>query len=275
MIVLLSGTKPGHFEIPATLGAGAKREAYRARDTRLPRKVAIGVRPTSWTSSPEVRTRFEREAKMVSTPGPPHICAYSAPPVEGRRSTRKTAMTAPNSTPSTTISKTPSRTLGISRRWIAQSTILLVLATVLLAPPTVAAAGVREDHPNLVGGELLGRGLVLTLNYERFLNNHFGLGGGVMAIGTSEGVIGIMPLYASFLTGDVHSLYLSAGGAFLGGGGSVHDYESTWIMQGSIGYQYQSRGGFFLRPLFTFNQATAGSGGGFLIWPGMTIGGSF
>ena len=42
-----------------------------------------------------------------------------------------------------------------------------------------------------------------------------------MAIATPGGSVGIAPLYASFLLGDKHSLYLSAGGAFLGGGGSV------------------------------------------------------
>jgi hypothetical protein len=145
----------------------------------------------------------------------------------------------------------------------------------LLAPLTVSAGGVREDHPNLVGGELLGRGIALTLNYERFLNNHIGLGGGVMAIGTSGGTVGIVPLYASFLTGNTHSLYLSAGGAILGGGGAIQDYESTWILQGSLGYHFQSQNGFFIRPLFTFNQAAKESNGGFLIWPGITIGGSF
>jgi len=184
-------------------------------------------------------------------------------------------MAPPHSILPTTISRPPSNALDVPRRGATRPALLLVLALILLAPTTVAAAGVREDHPNLVGGELLGRGFVLTANYERFLNNHFGLGGGIMAIGTSEGTVGIMPLYASFLTGEAHSLYLSAGGAFLGGGGSVHDYESTWIMQGSVGYQFQSPGGFFVRPLFTFNQATSGSGGGFLVWPGMAIGGSF
>jgi hypothetical protein len=184
-------------------------------------------------------------------------------------------MAARNSLPPTTISRLPSNALVVCRHVASRATLLLVLASILIAPLTAAAGGVREDHPNLVGGELLGRGFALTLNYERFLTNHFGLGGGVMAIGTSDGVVGILPLYASLLTGNVHSLYLSAGGAFVGGGGSVQDYESTWIMQGSIGYQYQSPGGFFVRPLFTFNQATEGSGGGFLVWPGMTIGGSF
>ena len=174
-----------------------------------------------------------------------------------------------------TISTLPPSTPDLLPRGATRTACLLALAFILLAPLTVSAAGVREDHPNLVGGELMGRGFALTLNYERFLNNHFGLGGGVMAIGTSGGMVGIAPLYASFLTGNTHSLYLSAGGAFLGGGGSIQDYESTWIMQGSVGYHFQSPGGFFVRPLFTFNQATSGSGGGFLVWPGITIGGSF
>lgn len=134
----------------------------------------------------------------------------------------------------TMIAKPPPRRLRLSLAY------LLVLAPILLAPLGTAVAGVRDDHPNLVGGELLGRGFVLTVNYERFLTNHFGLGAGVMGIGTEGGTVGIVPLYASFLSGNTHSLYLSAGGAFLGGGGSLHDYESTWIMQGSIGYHFQS-----------------------------------
>jgi hypothetical protein len=175
----------------------------------------------------------------------------------------------------TPIARPRSNTRDISPRRATRTAILLTLALTLFAPLTGWAAGVREAHPNLVGGELMGRGFALTLNYERFVNNHFGLGGGVMALGGSGGMFGIAPLYASFLTGNTHSLYLSAGGAFLGGGGSIQDYESTWIMQGSVGYHFQSAGGFFVRPLFTFNQATSGSGGGFLVWPGLTIGGSF
>jgi hypothetical protein len=184
-------------------------------------------------------------------------------------------MATPNSILPTTISRLPSNTPEAPRRGAPRAAFLLALVLTLLAPLAVAAAGVREDHPNLVGGELLGRGFVLTLNYERFLNNHFGLGGGIMAIGSSDGSVAILPLYASFLTGNKHSLYLSAGGALLGGAGSVQEYDSTWIVQGSVGYQFQSPSGFFVRPLFTVNQATSGSGGGFLIWPGMTIGGSF
>ena len=49
-------------------------EVYRARDTRLDRDVAIKVLPAH-LSSPEMRQRFDREAKAVSQLSHPHICA--------------------------------------------------------------------------------------------------------------------------------------------------------------------------------------------------------
>jgi serine/threonine protein kinase/WD40 repeat protein len=50
-------------------------EVYRARDTRLDRTVAVKVLPSAMSSSPEVRQRFEREAKTISQLSHPHICA--------------------------------------------------------------------------------------------------------------------------------------------------------------------------------------------------------
>jgi len=50
-------------------------EVYKARDTRLERTVAIKVLPQALSSSPEVRQRFEREAKTISILSHPHICA--------------------------------------------------------------------------------------------------------------------------------------------------------------------------------------------------------
>jgi len=50
-------------------------EVYRARDTRLERMVAVKVLPQRLASSPEVRQRFEREAKTISQLSHPHICA--------------------------------------------------------------------------------------------------------------------------------------------------------------------------------------------------------
>jgi serine/threonine protein kinase len=50
-------------------------EVYRARDTRLDRTVAVKVLPSHLSASPEVRQRFEREAKTISQLSHPHICA--------------------------------------------------------------------------------------------------------------------------------------------------------------------------------------------------------
>ena len=151
----------------------------------------------------------------------------------------------------------------------------LLLAIAVFAPLSPAVAGVRDDHPNLVGGEVLGRGFVITGNYERFLNNHFGLGAGIMAIATSGGTVGILPLYVSYLSGNEHSLYLAAGAALFGGGSGVQDFEGAWVMQGTVGYQFQAANGFFVRPIVTFNQPSSSDSGEFLMWPGITIGGSF
>src|SRR5262249_55305959 len=65
----------GPYEVLSPLGAGGMGEVYRARDTRLERTVAVKVLPERLSSSPEVRQRFEREAKTISQLSHPHICA--------------------------------------------------------------------------------------------------------------------------------------------------------------------------------------------------------
>jgi Tol biopolymer transport system component len=71
---LSAGTKLGPYEIVSPLGAGGMGEVYRARDTRLDREVAIKVLPEHLSSSPELRQRFEREARAISQLSHPHIC---------------------------------------------------------------------------------------------------------------------------------------------------------------------------------------------------------
>ncbi len=71
---LANGTRLGPYEILGALGAGGMGEVYRARDTRLDRLVAIKVLPAHLLSQPEVRQRFEREARAVSSLNHPHIC---------------------------------------------------------------------------------------------------------------------------------------------------------------------------------------------------------
>ena len=74
-MTLSSGSRLGPYEIVGPLGAGGMGEVYKARDTRLQRTVAIKVLPQHLSSSPEVRQRFEREAKTISQLSHPHICA--------------------------------------------------------------------------------------------------------------------------------------------------------------------------------------------------------
>lgn len=72
---LTAGSRLGPYEILAPLGAGGMGEVYRARDTRLERTVAVKVLPPHLSASPEMRQRFEREAKTISQLSHPHICA--------------------------------------------------------------------------------------------------------------------------------------------------------------------------------------------------------
>ena len=56
----------GPYEIQAPLGAGGMGELYKARDTRLDRTVAIKVLPDQVASDPDLKQRFEREARIVA-----------------------------------------------------------------------------------------------------------------------------------------------------------------------------------------------------------------
>ena len=71
---LTAGTTLGPYEIQAPLGAGGMGEVYQARDTRLDRTVAIKVLPEHVAADPDLKKRFEREAKTVAALSHPHIC---------------------------------------------------------------------------------------------------------------------------------------------------------------------------------------------------------
>ena len=71
---LAAGSRLGPYEILGPLGAGGMGEVYRARDPRLGRDVAIKVLPEDVAPTPELRQRFEREARAISSLNHPHIC---------------------------------------------------------------------------------------------------------------------------------------------------------------------------------------------------------
>jgi serine/threonine protein kinase len=69
--MLPPGAKLGPYEILSRIGAGGMGEVYKARDTRIDRTVAIKV---LHTLSPELRERFEREARAIAALQHPYIC---------------------------------------------------------------------------------------------------------------------------------------------------------------------------------------------------------
>lgn len=71
---LSSGQKLGPYEIIEQAGAGGMGEVYKAKDTRLDRIVAIKVLPASFALNEDIKARFEREAKVISSLNHPNIC---------------------------------------------------------------------------------------------------------------------------------------------------------------------------------------------------------
>jgi hypothetical protein len=74
-MALSVGSRIGPYEILAPIGAGGMGEVYKARDTRLERIVAVKVLPAHVSSNPDLRARFEREARALSGFQHPHICS--------------------------------------------------------------------------------------------------------------------------------------------------------------------------------------------------------
>jgi serine/threonine protein kinase len=72
---LAGGTRLGPYEIISLVGAGGMGEVYRAKDTRLDRIVAVKILPSQFSASPDLRQRFEREARTISSLSHPNICA--------------------------------------------------------------------------------------------------------------------------------------------------------------------------------------------------------
>ena len=68
------GNTLSHYKIIDKLGSGGQGEVYLAEDSRLDRKVALKILPQHLSERAELRERFEREARAVSSLNHPHIC---------------------------------------------------------------------------------------------------------------------------------------------------------------------------------------------------------
>ena len=80
-----TGQKLSSYEVLSVLGRGGMGEVYLAEDTRLGRKVALKILPSSFTNDPERLRRFEREARAASALNHPNILTiYEVDSVDGR-----------------------------------------------------------------------------------------------------------------------------------------------------------------------------------------------
>jgi serine/threonine protein kinase/Tfp pilus assembly protein PilF len=70
---MTKGTRLGHYEIMAPLGAGGMGEIYLAHDERLGRQVALKILPKQYLTDTERLRRFELEAKAASALNHPNI----------------------------------------------------------------------------------------------------------------------------------------------------------------------------------------------------------
>jgi serine/threonine protein kinase len=83
-VTLPAGHRIAQYEITGPIGSGGMGEVYRARDTRLGREVALKVMASHIAADPEMRRRFETEARAVASLSHPSILSiYEMVAVEG------------------------------------------------------------------------------------------------------------------------------------------------------------------------------------------------
>ena len=151
--------------------------------------------------------------------------------------------------------------------------VLLLTAALGIISHSAHADGVRDERPNLIGGELGGRAFIYNVGYERYFTNRIGIGIGAMGFAADGGGFGMFPLYVALIpVGDVHGLYLAGGATYAGAAGNWDEVESIWFSTLTVGYLYHSRGGFFIRPTANL---IVWKGEGWIVWPGVALGGSF
>ena len=168
----------------------------------------------------------------------------------------------------------------MSKRLLAVCSLLVVCATLCCAAaPAGSQELVREKLKSDVGIELLGKALLYSFNYQYTPVKQLGLEAGIGAIGGGSDDDNTMVLFFPvggkfYIIPKDGSLYVAAGGVFLNAStdtGPFDDSESSAYGYAGLGFEYRSEGGL----LFRGTAYGLIAGGGFWIWPGLTVGYAF
>jgi hypothetical protein len=151
---------------------------------------------------------------------------------------------------------------------------------------TPALADIEMERPNTVSLELLGRGLLYSLDYDRQITKEIAVGGGLSAwsVGatTDNGTtyaaasVVIVPLYLDYYlySRNGNRWYVTGGVDFVSArfdGGGWKFSNSGLALTGGGGYEYRADNGFLFRGALYLLVG----GGDVHIWPGLSAGFTF
>jgi hypothetical protein len=152
---------------------------------------------------------------------------------------------------------------------------LMLVSSVALAENT------RVTNPNALSVELLGRGVLYSISYDRVMDDHLAAGFGVGAVPTSSETAMILPAYVNYyFFKEQGSLFATAGVGLVLNSSSVKNTESTVgsfafpsnavIPQFGVGYENRGDTGFLFRVT-----AYGLVGDEFMPWGGFSFGYAF
>ena len=138
----------------------------------------------------------------------------------------------------------------------------------------------REKMPNDIGIELLGKSVLYSFYYQRAINRYVGLEAGLSALGggsaSDNSAIVFFPIGARLYVIPKNGTFFISGGAVLltattHNGPFGDDTSSASYGYVGPGFEFRSESGL----LFRGTAYSLVSDGGFLVWPGLTLGYAF
>jgi len=142
-----------------------------------------------------------------------------------------------------------------------------------------ALAQSKLEYPNDFGLEIGGKSIVYSFTYQRMLNQHFALEGGISALGggDSDGTATAIffPVGAkAYLLPKNGSPFITGGIVFINASvdsGPFDESASNSYTYAGLGFEFRAEGGF----IFRGTAYALMNDGSFFIWPGLHIGYAF